>query len=151
MAVVTFYEKPGCANNTRQKQLLSEAGHQVLAYSLLTEPWTKDRLRAFFQDRPVAEWFNRAAPKVKSGEVVPEQVTAEHALALMLAEPLLIRRPLMEVGNVRMIGFEQEKVDAWIGLSPTNDLSQDVQTCRKQTVAEGHHANGHHGCAPPKT
>ena len=131
MAKVTFYEKPGCANNTRQKHLLAEAGHQVEARNLLTEPWTASRLLAFFGNRPVAEWFNPAAPKVKSGEVNPSAITAEQALALMLAEPLLIRRPLMEVGDERMIGFDQIKVEDWIGLAPQNDLSQDVQTCRK--------------------
>jgi len=141
MAIVTFFEKPGCANNTRQKQILSAAGHQVSAHSLLTEPWTAERLRSFFGNRPVAEWFNRAAPKVKSGEIVPEAVSAEQALALMLAEPLLIRRPLMEVGDQRMVGFDQEMVETWIGLSPENDLSQDVQTCRKTQT------EGQSGCA----
>ena len=137
MARVTFYEKPGCANNTRQKHLLAQAGHQVDARSLLTEPWTAERLRHFFQDRPVAEWFNPAAPKVKSGEVVPATATADQAIAMMLDEPLLIRRPLMEVDGQRMIGFDQTAVDAWIGLSPKTDLSQDVQTCRKQGPDDG--------------
>jgi flavorubredoxin len=35
MATVTFYEKPSCANNTRQKKLLTEAGHTVIAKSKL--------------------------------------------------------------------------------------------------------------------
>ena len=131
MAHVIFYEKPGCANNTRQKHLLAEAGHQVDARNLLTEPWTASRLLDFFGERPVAEWFNPAAPRVKSGDVNPASVTSEQAIALMLVEPLLIRRPLMEVGNERMIGFDQVKVEEWIGLAPQNDLSQDVQTCRK--------------------
>ena len=50
MATVTFYEKPGCINNTRQKKLLAAAGHQVVAKNLLTEVWQAERLRAFFGD-----------------------------------------------------------------------------------------------------
>ena len=145
MAVVTFFEKPGCANNTRQKQILSAAGHQVSARDLLTEQWTADRLRAFFGATPVADWFNRAAPRVKSGEIVPEHVSADQALALMLAEPLLIRRPLMEVGDRRMAGFDQAQVENWIGLSDGGDLSQDVQSCRMPEKTEGHC-----GCAAHK-
>lgn len=124
MAIVTFYEKPGCANNTRQKVLLAAAGHTVLAKNLLTEPWTKERLLAFFGSRPVAEWFNRAAPKVKSGEVVPELVDADTALAMMRAEPLLIRRPLIEADGRREVGFDPEVIDAWLGLGrkPEGDL-----------------------------
>ena len=65
MAHVVFYEKPGCGGNTRQKQALSDSGHVVEARSLLSHPWTAEELRGFFGARPVAEWFNRAHPKVK--------------------------------------------------------------------------------------
>jgi nitrogenase-associated protein len=116
MARVLFYEKPGCANNTRQQKWLEAAGHEVHAHSLLTHPWTADELRAYFGARPVAAWFNRAAPRVKAGEVVPEQCTADEALALMLAEPLLIRRPLIEVAGRREVGFDVGEIHAWLGL-----------------------------------
>lgn len=124
MATVVFFEKPGCRNNTRQKQILTEAGHQVVARDLLQEPWTADRLRSFFGDRPVAEWFNRAAPRVKAGEVVPETVGAEAALAMMLAEPLLIRRPLLEVDGRRDVGFEADRLAALLG--PLGDAGSEA-------------------------
>jgi nitrogenase-associated protein len=116
MTTIFFYEKPGCANNARQKVLLAAAGHTVLAQNLLTEPWTRERLLAFFGNRPVAEWFNRAAPRVKSGEVVPEELDADTALAMMRAEPLLIRRPLIEADGRREVGFDPEIIDAWLEL-----------------------------------
>jgi len=118
MATVLFYEKPGCANNARQKLWLANAGHRVEARSLLIEPWTRERLLAFFGERPVAHWFNRAAPRVKSGEIVPEKIAADPALTLMIKEPLLIRRPLMEADGRREVGFDPEVVDAWLGLAP---------------------------------
>lgn len=125
MAVVTFWEKPGCANNTRQKALLVASGHEVVAKSLLNEPWDAARLRSFFGDRPVAEWFNRASPRVKAGEVVPETTSATDALAAMLADPLLIRRPLMEAEGRREVGFDQPLVAAWIGLvDPERPMSE---------------------------
>lgn len=138
MATVIFYEKPGCINNTKQKALLKAAGHEVQAHNLLTEAWTAQSLRLFFRERPVAEWFNRAAPRVKSGEVVPEQMDAETALSLMLSDPLLIRRPLIQVGSRREIGFDVEAIDTWIGLKAVDEahkpisqnlMSQDLQAC----------------------
>lgn len=120
MATVVFYEKPGCAGNARQKKLLAEAGHAVEPRDLLSEPWTAASLRPFFGDRPVAEWFNRSAPAVKSGEVDPDALDEAAALALMVGSPLLIRRPLMRVGDRRDCGFEAERVDAWIGLVPVD-------------------------------
>jgi len=138
MATVIFYEKPGCINNTKQKALLKAAGHEVQAYNLLTASWTVESLRLFFGERPVSEWFNRTAPLVKSGAVVPEQMDAEAALDLMVREPLLIRRPLIQVGDRREVGFDIEAIDTWIGLKAVDEeqkaisqnlMSQDLQTC----------------------
>ena len=131
MARITFYEKPGCGNNTRQKALLSAAGHEVTAHNLLAEAWTPERLLAFFGDHPVADWFNRAAPRVKSGEIIPEQLDADTALQLMLKEPLLIRRPLIEADSRREIGFEQNRIHEWLGLAP---VKQDLETCQKSAA-----------------
>ena len=115
---VIFYEKPGCGNNARQKLRLAAAGHTVIGRNLLTEKWTEARLRPFFGSLPVAEWFNRAAPRIKSGEVQPHEYDEAGALALMLAEPLLIRRPLMEIFDSCICGFDPAAIDAWIGLTP---------------------------------
>jgi nitrogenase-associated protein len=117
MAVVRFYEKPGCATNARQKRLLAASGHEVVPLNLLTEAWSAVRLRPFFAGMAVAEWFNRAAPRVKSGAVVPEAMEAETALALLVADPLLIRRPLIEVAGRRAAGFDRDRLDGWIGLA----------------------------------
>lgn len=138
MATIIFYEKPGCINNTKQKALLQAAGHTLEARNLLTEAWTAARLWAFFGDLPVAEWFNRTAPQIKSGEIIPEQLAAETALALMIQSPLLIRRPLLQVGNQRAVGFDKNHLAAWIGLEATDAsqalichqlIQEDLQTC----------------------
>ncbi|MGF1988450.1 MAG: ArsC/Spx/MgsR family protein [Nostoc sp. ZfuVER08] len=155
MARVIFYSKPGCQGGTKQKVLLTAAGHEVIAYDLLTEPWTVERLRSFFGDRPVAEWFNRSSPRVKSGEIVPEKIDAQTALILMLRDPLLIRRPLLQVGDRRDVGFDVEKIDAWIGLKPVDEsfremsenlMSQDLQGCAHNGKHGHHHHHEQGGC-----
>ncbi len=130
MAHVLFYEKPGCINNTRQKVLLAAAGHTVQAKSLLTEKWTADRLRTFFGELPVAQWFNLSSPRIREGEVDYERLSEGEALRLMLADPLLIRRPLMEVDGECRVGFDPDAVHRWIGLdSPA--MQADLETCPK--------------------
>jgi nitrogenase-associated protein len=126
MTSVIFYEKPGCINNTKQKALLTAAGHNLEVHNLLTEKWTPEKLRSFFGVLPVSQWFNRTAPQVKSGEVIPEELDTETALNLMVQNPLLIRRPLMQVGERKEVGFDSEKIDAWIGL---NQKVEDLETC----------------------
>lgn len=118
MALVIFFEKPGCGGNAQQKQLLSRSGHDIVARDLLTEPWVPETLLAFLAPLPVAEWFNRAHPKVKAGEIVPEGLDHSTALAALLADPLLIRRPLMQVGDERRVGWDEAAVAAWVGLTP---------------------------------
>jgi nitrogenase-associated protein len=134
MATVYFYEKPGCINNTRQKKLLAAAGHQVVALNLLTEAWQADRLRAFFGEMAVRDWFNYSAPPLKYGEIDPDKLSEQQALALMLHNPLLIRRPLMQVGDSLMAGFDQQAVDKWIGLEE-NEAQQDIESCPRSPTS----------------
>lgn len=117
MTHLVFFEKPGCAGNARQRALLEAAGHTLERRNLLTEPWTPERLLEFLAPLPVAQWFNRAAPRVKRGEIVPEQLDADAALALLLAEPLLIRRPLMQRTDdgTRLVGFDTTEVERFVG------------------------------------
>ncbi|MEW6678603.1 MAG: ArsC/Spx/MgsR family protein [Pseudomonadota bacterium] len=137
MAIILFYEKPGCINNTRQKVLLAAAGHTVQAKNLLTEKWTAERLQGFFGSLPVADWFNHSAPRVRDGLIWPHRLSGEEALALMLDEPLLIRRPLMEVDGQCRVGFDPAAVDAWIGLGQKapepGAPPEDLETCPRQT------------------
>lgn len=145
MAKVIFHEKPGCINNTKQKALLTAAGHTVESRNLLTEPWTIETLRPFFGALPITEWFNFTAPRIKSGEIIPAHLDEETALSLMIDDPLLIRRPLLQVGDRQEIGFDQTMISAWIGLE-ANDVSQkticdrliqeDLQTCPHSSQPE---------------
>ncbi len=125
MTQVQFYEKPGCGTNRKQKALLADAGHEVIARDLLTEAWTAERLRGFFGDAPVATWFNPNAPGVKSGEVDPASYDAESALVALIAEPLLIRRPLIEAGGQRCAGFDREPVLSLLGPEKNPAATQD--------------------------
>ncbi|MDD2686529.1 MAG: hypothetical protein PHY62_10250 [Gallionella sp.] len=129
MAIIVFYEKPGCGNNTKQKVWLAASGHTVLAKNLLLEKWTPARLRQFFGGMPVTEWFNPSAPRVKSGEVDPALQDEASALALMMSEPLLIRRPLMDIdGVIFCAGFDADAVHAWIGLNDAKPKG-DIENC----------------------
>lgn len=139
MTRVVFYEKSGCANNARQKAWLAEVGHTIEARNLLTHTWTRDELLRFFGTRAVAEWFNRASPRVKSGEVKPDEIDAAAALTLLVTDPLLIRRPLIEADGRRETGFDLALIAEWLGLPESvfqSDPRRDVEGCPKGTHAE---------------
>ncbi len=103
------------------------AGHVVTAKSLLTEPWTGDRLRSFFGSTPVASWFNAAAPRIKSDEIDPGALDAAAALAILVRDPLLIRRPLIEANGLRCAGFDREPVTSLLG----GTADADAESCSR--------------------
>ncbi|MGL3104296.1 ArsC/Spx/MgsR family protein [Bradyrhizobium sp. BR 1432] len=128
MATVLIWEKPGCGTNARQIRALESAGHQVIAKNLMTELWTAPTLLSFFGDSPVRSWFNPAAPRVKSGAVDPAAINAIDAIALLLEDPLLIRRPLIEAINLKCAGFDREPVLSLLGASPKRELQGCTRT-----------------------
>ena len=135
MAHIIFWEKPGCAGNRKQKEILLASGHELDVRDLLSEPWDRARLALFFGRRPVAEWFNPSNPRIKAKELVPEQLPPEEALNLMVADPLLIVRPLMQVGEERLAGFDVEQVHNWIGLNHDAVGERDPKNCPCVTSA----------------
>lgn len=110
MTAVVFYEKPGCLTNARQKALLRAHGCELRVRDLLSEPWTGARLSAYLDRLPVSDWFNPSAPRIKSGEIDPAAHDRRSALALLLADPLLIRRPLLDTEFGKTAGFDDPQV-----------------------------------------
>ncbi|MEM0911787.1 MAG: ArsC/Spx/MgsR family protein [Pseudomonadota bacterium] len=137
---VTFYEKPGCITNAKQKRMLRELGVNVEVKSILTEPWTPDSLTMFFGALPVANWFNENAPTVKSGEVKPDTLNASDAIALMLKEPILIKRPLIRTAGNAICGFDIPLICGELSLEISNHSgSSDLHECSKTSAGN---ANG---------
>lgn len=117
MADVIFYGLTGCPANAKQKQQLLAAGHTLTERDLATADLTADELRAFFGDKDPGQWFNRRAAAVKSGAVKPDDLDEAGALAALLADRELIRRPLIQSGERRESGFDPNTLHGWIGLT----------------------------------
>ncbi|HYQ72187.1 MAG TPA: nitrogenase-associated protein [Gammaproteobacteria bacterium] len=130
MTDLVFYEKPGCTGNRQQQVLLRSLGHRLEVRDLLSEPWTAEELRPFLADKAVPGWFNPRAPQVKSGAIDIHNLDASRALALLLAEPLLICRPLLQYGDIRQSGFGAGPVlnALQVPLDPEADLQSCPQT-----------------------
>lgn len=153
---MVFYEKPGCINNRRQKALLIEAGFALEVRDLLLEQWQAAELKTYFAHRPVSEWFNPSAPQIKSGEIDPLAMTEQQALAAMLVEPLLIRRPLMDCQGLRRAGFDLQGLLDALGREDAHSLDDahshkkaslipvpdDIETCRMGAHQQGCNSDG---------
>lgn len=139
MPAVVFYEKPGCLTNAKQKALLESHGCDLTVRNLLSEPWTESRLYAFLRNRPVAEWFNPAAPRIRSGEIDPQAQDVRSAMALLLQDPLLICRPLLDAGFAKAAGFDDLAILGRLGVS-ADEIRNGYRSCARQDDS---------GCAEP--
>lgn len=122
--VVIFYEKPGCVTNAKQKKSFREAGCFVIERDLLNNGFDKGILYSFLKEKPVHEWFNPNAPKVKDKEVNPAAFDKDTALELLLREPILIKRPLMIISGIKLCGFDGERVQKLLN----KEFAQEITT-----------------------
>ena len=72
---------------------------------------------SFFVGLEPKYWFNLNAPAFSNGEIEPEQFDEQSAIEAMLKDHILIKRPLMIIGDVKIAGFDEETIDKLIGLN----------------------------------
>ena len=128
MAHIIFYTKKGCKGGIKQKSLLVESGHTVEERSLLDTKWTPEILKSYLGKLSVEEWYNKNAPQVKAGVVVPGNLSAEDTLELLCQNPILIKRPLMEINGELIAGFDVNYINELIGLK--NIPIEDLTSCQ---------------------
>jgi len=125
---VVFYEKPGCAGNKKQKDLLLAHGVEFEVKSMLDTPWTNDTLNSFFVGLEKEKIVNQFAPQVKNGEINISKLSKEQLVELMIKEPILIKRPLIEVGEDKVCGFDIPKLNKLLNLDL--DSKKEIGTCQ---------------------
>ncbi|AGK97017.1 ArsC/Spx/MgsR family protein [Clostridium pasteurianum] len=134
MSHIIFYTKPGCKGGLRQKALLTSSGHAVEERSILVEKWTPDTLYPYLKGLDVKEWYNPNATAVKNGTIIPGVLPAEETLELLCSDPLLIKRPLMEIGDNLIAGFNTEYLSKLIELHNVPD--EDLTKCQSNVKAD---------------
>jgi nitrogenase-associated protein len=110
MIPIIFYEKPGCVNNTKQKKKLVDFGFNVISTNLLKTNFSKEQLLSFFGEKSVKDCINPNAPVVKNKELNVNNISDENLLTLMIADPILIKRPLIAIGSNKFCGFDLNKI-----------------------------------------
>ncbi len=126
MADIIFYEKPGCINGEKQKAILLAGGHSLRCLDILNFPWKREKLLAFVMGKNPVEMMNQTAPAIKRGKIVPKQLTFNEAVDMLLLDPILIKRPLIEVDGMAIQGFLDSRLKPYLG---DWDDSIDVVTC----------------------
>ena len=77
---------------------------------LFKQPLTANELRTLAGDRPIREIFSWKSPSARAAGLKPGDLTDDEMIQRMLAEPRLIRRPLIQAGDRVIIGFDKAAV-----------------------------------------
>lgn len=126
---MVFFEKPGCAGNARQKKMLLDAGVMLAVRDMLSTAWTPEELAEFFEGKSVSECFNENAPDIKSGRINPARLEKDEAVAMMIADPILIKRPLIRYRSEAILGFDLVRLGRLIPRL-VGPAAVDPGTCR---------------------
>jgi len=125
---VVFYEKTGCAGNKRQQKLLTIHGISFETRSLLDTYWDKETLSEFFNGIKKDDIINKFAPKIKSGEINIEKLSKVELIDMMCKEPILIKRPLLEIGDNKICGFDIENINRLLNSNICEEVK--ISTCQ---------------------
>lgn len=125
---VVFYEKTGCSGNERQKALLTRHGISFETRSLLDTPWNQEELNSFFTDLEKDDMVNKFAPKIKNGEININSLQKDELIQMMIDEPILIKRPLIQIGENKICGFDIEKINEYLNSEICESIK--ISTCQ---------------------
>jgi len=127
--IISFYEKPGCQGNARQKEKLRAAGYMLQVVDMISKKWDEETLMQFFGNTPILQCVNRRAPIITSGELDVDALSEAELLEKMIASPILIKRPLIFYRGQFGVGFENNLVTALLGEAQTEEPCHKNDNC----------------------
>jgi len=76
--------------------------------------------------------INQFAPKIKNKELNIENFTKEELTDLMCIEPILIKRPLLQIGSSYLCGFDIEQINKLLDTNICENIS--IPTCQSSDL-----------------
>jgi arsenate reductase-like glutaredoxin family protein len=94
---------------------LSQAGVDLQERDFFQDRFSEEELRRLLGDRPPSAFFSWKSPSFRALGRPPESFTEDELLRLMLDEPRLIRRPLIQVGDRIIVGVDKRALEELTG------------------------------------
>jgi arsenate reductase (glutaredoxin) len=124
---ILFYEKTGCMGNAKQKKLLSDYGIKFKILSLLDTKWNFENLSDFFNGLTKDEIINPFAPSEELEKIDILSISKDDLINYMIKHPILIKRPLISIGEVKICGFDIPKINSALKLHICEKLT--INSC----------------------
>lgn len=113
---ITIYGIKNCDTMKKARAWLDDAGAAYTFHDYKTAGIDKARLEAWAKQVGWEILLNRAGQTFRK---LPEKdqlgLTEKKALALMLAQPSMIKRPVLDIGGKLTVGFKPETYEKALG------------------------------------
>mgnify|MGYP003864455575 FL=1 len=106
----TIYHNPRCGTSRQTLALLNEAGADITIVEYLKTPPTADTLRRLYAKAGISP--RDGLRKTEAGAVPLLEADDATVLAAMIADPILIQRPLVETDKGVVLARPSETVRA---------------------------------------
>ncbi len=124
MAVPTLYGIRNCDTVKKARAWLEARGVAYDFHDYKAAGIEEGRLRAWADELSWETVLNRAGTTFRQlPGAAKEGLDTDKAIALMLAQPSMIRRPVLDLGDRRLVGFSPAAYDA--ALAGTNSPAAD--------------------------
>lgn len=107
--MITLYGIPNCDTIKKARRWLEDAGIDYHFHDYRKDGLHKDMLEQWADELGWEALLNRRGTTWrKLPEAEKSAINAERAITLMLEQPAMIRRPLLDAGSHRLLGFCEE-------------------------------------------
>lgn len=108
-----MYGIPNCDTVKKARTWLAGRGIDHVFHDYKKQGVDVDKLRGWVNELGWEVLLNRAGTTFRAlPEADKQDIDAEKAIALMLANPSMIKRPVLDLGNRRIVGFKPDIYDA---------------------------------------
>ena len=106
---ITIYGIKNCDTMKKARAWLDDHGVAYAFHDYKSSGIDKDRLNAWSDEVGWETLLNRAGTTFKKlPDADKDGLTKKKALALMLAQPSMIKRPVLDLGKKRVVGFKPD-------------------------------------------
>lgn len=112
MLKITVYEKPTCTTCRKVSKLLIESGVDFEKVNYYIEPFSKSQLQSLLKKMGMkpSELLRKSEQAYKDLKITEMNFTEDQILDLMIKNPDLVQRPIVEKGSKAILARPPEKI-----------------------------------------
>ncbi len=114
--MITLYGIKNCDTVKKARAWLAQEGIDYVFHDFRSDGLSEKQVRQWCKELGWETLLNRRGTTWrKLPESLRDGMDAERAIALMLEQPAIIKRPLLDLGKERKVGFKAVEYQEWFG------------------------------------